>query len=92
MEGQDPTAEPGRIVTFKSKLADGSMKTVQFTAKKKIKKTRLYTDNAKNRSLNRVGEPIPMTPAMIEWSEKVKSGQVKRDDKGRILKGGNDHK
>ena len=76
----------GRHVEFKTKNADGTTKTVTFTAKKKDRKQRVYADNAKNRAAGRVGEPIPMTPAMVEWATKVRLGQVQRDEKGRILK------
>lgn len=81
-------ASNGRNVEFTSKNADGSTKIIAFTAKKKDKKQRVYADNAKNRAAGRVGEPIPMTPAMIEWANKVRNGQVKRDARGRIIKEG----
>lgn len=78
--------QEGRRVSFQSKHTDGTTKTVEFIVKPKDKKRRVYVDNARNRAANRVGQEIPMTPKMIEWTEKVRRGEIKRDEKGRIVK------
>lgn len=77
-----------KIVCFKTRKCDddNNNKLVKFTARRKSKTPRVYKDNTKNRTLNRVGQEIKMHPNMMKWTEKVRKGEISRDNKGRILK------
>ena len=72
------------MVEFLAKDKNGNDKIVSF--ERSCKRPRQYKDNAKNRRLGRVGQEIPMSLKLVERAELVKSGQVQRDEKGRLVK------
>jgi len=73
-----------KIVEFSITNTNGEIVPISF--KTRTTEGRVYIDNAKNRKLNRVGKNIIMSQTLIDRKNAVRSNNIPRDAKGRLVK------